>query len=505
MKYEIHHSDFPKKTAAYAFEAAGLSKERAAMFLDIGLPFELRDYQIQALNFLILYRRSGLFAEARTGKTIVFVLFAIYCARYAERSCITMPPILFDEFGAQFEELEGDLPIPVYFRHPVKRRKALLEKWRAENSFPSLMVMTKDIFRIEYENLKHEYNILVVDESHLALQSETTKFYEVLSDFVSQPQKRLILSTGTPASSELYGIFPTISLLNPEAYDSRDHFNRQHVIFKQIKVTTRRGRNMLQPVPSRYIEVNKIWRNLYRYGIRVRRSEVLSFKEPQVQGFTISLDSKHMKAYKDFMRTRILEFEDRLISAKQEQKLRSISSQMIVSPQAFMDGKVKNNVLEAVDQIIDMNGVGPEDKCIVFASYRQSVRTLIEHFNSKGIKAVSVYGENSAKTNSANVKKFQNNDDCNVIVINPASGGVGLRLPMATVLIFAEIPLSYGQFDQAVSRAIIDGKEKPTLVYLLQVKGTTHFDDAKKLAAKSEPIRRVNNDAKTLLSAYHLD
>jgi len=472
------------------------------MFLDIVLPFELRDYQIHALNFLLYYRLSGLFAEARTGKTIVFALFAIYCARFQARTIITMPPILFDEFDSQMRELKGDLPEVVYYRQPKARRHTLAKKWKAEDSFPPMLVMTQDIFRRDYDLISPFYDVLVVDESHRFLQSEETIAFQKLSDFSARPDRRLILSTGTPATSELYGVYPTIALINPDAYRSREHFNALHVIFRKIKVTTRRGREILRPVPDKYFNEEEIWRNLYANAVRVARAEVLSFTEPTVQGFSITLHPKHMKEYKTFMRTRILEFDGRLVSAKQEAKLRSLSSQMIVSPHKYSDNPPPNHVLEAVDQIMDMNAIGPEDKCIIFANFRNSVETLIEHFKKKGVEVVSVYGGNSAKENSRNVKTFQEDDACNVIVINPAAGGVGLRLPMATTLIFAEVPVSYGTFDQAVSRAIIDGKMKPTGVYLLRVIDTTHYDDVAKLLKKSEPIRRVNNDAKTLLHDY---
>lgn len=500
-------TDYPPLSAASALYAAGLTEQYANMFVDITLPFTLKPHQIEGLNYLLYYERVGLYAQARTGKTIVFILYALYCARFGSKSVITMPPILFDQFQDQWHDLKGDLPSLHLFDHtPAKRRKLFLQ-WDQEGSHPDLLVMTKEIFKKELDTLVKHYEILIVDESHTALQSEKTQMFSATQRFLDKDDSgrspRLVLSTGTPVSTGLEGAYPAIELVTPGAYYNREHFDAMHVVFKKIKRRDRRGREVMIPVPAHYVQEDLLYKNLYKQAIRVVRDEVLSFTKPYIQPFNIHLDRAHMRMYKKFMRERVVELEDRLISARQEAKLLSLSSQMIVSPHLYSDSatKVKNNLLAAVHQVRDMVGVNAEDKCIIFANYRTSVETI----QSSIPGAVSVYGGNSKAKNTANVKLFTGTSaKCTDIVINPQAGGVGLTLPMATLVIFAEVPASYGIFEQALSRAIVGGKTKPTLVYLMRVLETTHAKSVTALLKGSEPVRLVNGDKRTLLSEFQL-
>lgn len=492
-------------TVADALAECGVKD--VSRFRHLQMPFKLKPHQVKGVNLCLRKPRTGLFFEARTGKTIVFQLVVLYCAAYQVKSIILMPPILFLQYLESWEEIQGEKPTTFVFRQGPKRREAELKKWRAKGG-PDVLVMTKEIFKKHWKELQGlGHQLLVFDESHMGLAKDSTQTYKAVKEFVGQsPEARLILSTGTPIPSGLEGAYPTISLLNPAAYMDEAHFYRLHVeMGKVTQKITRAGRTreVLIDVPTGYKDIGRIHANLYLNAVRATKAEVLNIDKPNIQTVPIELAPQHQRIYQTLLKQRILEIGDRMISAIQAQKLRNLSLRLISSPKNYTDKKFQNAPLTALDQILHSSGIDVGEKVAIFANFKESVVTVTEYLRHYG--AVSVFGDNTANQNAANVKRFQTQKDCQVLVLNPRAGGVGLKLGhVCTTVVFFEPVGSPGEFDQAMSRVILEGQTKPVVCYILKIVGTISPKAIRKMLERNQQIKQANQDKATLLDELSL-
>ena len=86
-------------------------------FHDIGMPYPLRSIQTEGINSALRYNRFGLYFEPRLGKTVVFLLHAIYCAHYKIRTIILAPPITHSQIKEEWEAFPGN-PYKLFLLHP---------------------------------------------------------------------------------------------------------------------------------------------------------------------------------------------------------------------------------------------------------------------------------------------------------------------------------------------------------------------------------------------------
>lgn len=487
---------------AHALVKAGIERTAALQFSDVRLPFVPRKDQVEALQSSLYYPRSGLFSEARTGKSIVFQTIMIFIAKYRQRSIVAMPPVLFTQFSQSWEEIEGEKPPLFVLNQAKKKRKGLIRDWILdEETAPPVLLMSHAMLTLELADIGHLYRLLVIDESHMRLQNETNQFYNKVVGYLARHRdNRLILSTGTPVPNEMRGAYPTISLLTPEKYEGRSHFDAMHVVWKQITVRGKFGPR-LQNVVHDYRALDLLHRNLYRQAYRVTKAEVLGLKAPNIQIVPVTLSSQHMSLYRRAMKIRVFELGDQVITAIRMGKLRAIALQLLTDPNSFTDVLIKENAVhEAVSALLSSVGCHREgnEKAVLFANYTASVERLVKDFHI--LNPAVVYGPNGSRKNGEEVERFRNDPGCKLLVANPQAGGVGLKLgDICTTAIFVEPVGNHGTFDQAASRVMLTGQKEPVSVYILKVLKTISPKAIENMMMKGGDAKEVNMDKQTVM------
>ena len=125
-------------------------------------------------------------------------------------------------------------------------------------------------------------------------------------------------------------------------------------------------------------------------------------------------------------------------------------------------GKIKA-AAEFIHDVIDGG-----EKLIVFAYLKEVVAEIKKMFT----KAVTVTGEDSAGQKQAAVDAFQNNPDCNLIILNYKSGGTGLTLTASSRVAFIEFPWTFSDCEQAEDRAHRNGQKNNVNCYYFLGKDT---------------------------------
>jgi SNF2 family DNA or RNA helicase len=121
----------------------------------------------------------------------------------------------------------------------------------------------------------------------------------------------------------------------------------------------------------------------------------------------------------------------------------SKGSAYIHSLSDLLEGLHKNNKLDAtITYIKDHLDIDPAYKVVVFSSYLDSVKEIVDRL-SLTTKSVAYTGEMNAKEKEKSKEAFQSHPDIRVLVSSDA-GGYGVDLPQANLLVNYDQPWSSG-------------------------------------------------------------
>lgn len=482
----------------------GNDKKITSRFDAVILPFAPMPHQLKGLAYALTFPRSGLFFEARTGKTLVLQLLAIYYASLGTGTIQIMPPALFRQFQHDYGLIKNHgLYLNVLNDGPTGRARKL-KLWQEDASQrPHVVMLSREIFKQAWPELNlMGFTNVHFDESHLGLQDENSQVAKSMRAFINQhDNNRLVLSTGTPIPNQVRGVFATLNLLMPEVYRTRYRFDRAHVVYRTVYIRGKFGNPKATSEIDGYVHLDILSKNMYSRAVYASKREVLSLEAPNIQLIECDLKPKHRRLYQKVLNERLLEIGDEILDARTAQKLRHVALQLITVPEDFAI-KFKSedsSVYETVSAIVD--SVNPEkEKLVIFANYTRSVEALAKRFDT--LHPAIVYGPYGPEKNALEVERFRTEANCRLLIANPQAGGVGFKLgDIAQTVIFAEPVSTPGAFDQALSRVMLLGQTEPVVCYIIKVNNTISPHAINHMLRKARDINEVIKSKKTLLDA----
>lgn len=216
---------------------------------------------------------------------------------------------------------------------------------------------------------------------------------------------------------------------------------------------------------ERLSELNyRLWETCY-----FRRDKSLVLKElpekiRQYNVLEITNRSEYEKAEND-----LIDYLQKYREADDEELQKAIRGYVIVQINVLRQITAEGKMQEALKSIHDIVDAG--NKLIVFVAHKSVVKAIKKEF--KGM--VKVTGDDTPESKQKAIDKFQDNPNCNLIVVNIKSGGVGITLTAASNILFLEFPWTAADCDQCECRAHRNGqKNVVTCTYLL---GKNTFDE----------------------------
>lgn len=504
------------------FRLAGVKNiSKSADYIEIRLPPTYGDEtktpnvprpdQVAVLNMALKSNRFGNYSEPGVGKTVVAQAFALYWIFEGEKCLVVMPPILLEQFAESFSEcfigVDKFVKVHLLDEEPKKRTK-LLTEWTEHNSWPEVLLVSYEMFLKLHLQLKGIYNVLIPDEAQ-NLKNHESKTFEAVETFLGRWDETVLhLMTGTPAHRDLQDTFALIRLTNPSSYGGLREFQRKHCVYKTIPlkepkvITTKKGKQKTITSFTKlagFKNIGDIHKALYQNGVRITKDKVSRLEAPVINIVPVKLSKEHKELYSRLSNERVLELEDRLISALEDQALRQKLLQIVTFPELFVDEgvKIRNNILEGVDEILD--GIDlVNTKVIVFANYKQSVKYLAKRYEKYNPAILN--GDVSNK--EVEKQKFLKDPTCRMLVANPESAGVGLNLQsVCHNIIFAEPTAIPGDFKQAMDRVFRTGQFLRVNVWIMKALSTLSPKAIDSMLAREGAIQAVNRDRESLLSA----
>lgn len=171
---------------------------------------------------------------------------------------------------------------------------------------------------------------------------------------------------------------------------------------------------------------------------------------------------------------------ERSDAARRAEHLVKINALRTIAARGKLEGSVGwiKNFLESTDE-----------KLIVFADHKVATKGLMKAFP----KSAHVLADDSSAEKAEQVRKFQADPKCRLVVCGLMAAGIGITLTAASSVAFIELGWTPADHDQAEDRAHRMGQTKQVTAYYLLADGTIDDDQYQLIEAKREVTTAVTD------------
>jgi len=315
-------------------------------------------------------------------------------------------------------------------------------------SMPKFLVKkmpTKRVYKSNEIELRKEAELLktiVFDECHKLKNPSTRQTKIALRIATGKPHVYML--TGTPVVNNPVDLYPQLAIAGYlDKFGGRKGFLERYC-------EGGNGSNNLK-------ELNYKLSTLC-YFRRLKKDVLTQLPDKRRQ--TITCDISTRKEY-DFAYN---EFSSFLKSSgfNKDQIDAKMRGEILVKMNYLRSISAKGKIEAACEHIDELVDAG--EKVVVFASLRE----ILGELKLKYPGAAEIHGGISVQQRDANVKAFQNDPKCKVILCNIKAGGVGLTLTASSNVLFVEYPWTWADCIQCEDRTHRNGQlNSVTCTYLM--------------------------------------
>lgn len=452
----------------------------------------LRDYQVIGVKWLYnIYKcelGSILADEMGLGKSIQFIYLIkqIIKENKDAKILIVAPTSLIYNWEKEFEKFGSELKYKVVYGNK-EYRKEILNKDNINIYITTYGLIREDVEL--YENI--EFEAMGIDEAQ-NIKNITTQVSKCVKKINSKVKFAL---TGTPIENSVIELWSIFDFIMPGYLANLQLFNKKYNI-KEMNNEDVKKLDTLNTQISPFI-------------LRRKKADVLKDLPEKIENtIYIELGDDEKKIYAKEVDKAKNEME-RLINEKGFDKvafnllcLITKLRQLCIDPRLIYDDyeEVSSKMKELTT--MTKNIIANNHKILIFSSFKSAIDLINKEFTNEGISTYVIDGSVSSKKRMELVDKF-NKDDTNVFLITIKSGGTGLNLTSADVVIHLDLWWNPQVENQATDRAHRIGQKKTVEVIKLICKGTIEerileLQNKKKLLANT--LIEGNNRDKNIVS-----
>jgi hypothetical protein len=317
-------------------------------------------------------------------------------------------------------------------------------------------------------------NGLLVHNSH-KIKSHSSVVSKHFGKLNRQSKKRVCL-TGTPMSHSPLDVFGQFRFLNPAIFGYSFHqFKMRYSIlggYKQKEVVA-------------YKNMDELHRKFYSISQRVLKDDVLDLPEEVDENIEVILSPKTLKHYKELEKNFITEIESGVVTASNA-LVKLLRLQQLTGGHLGYgtEGEVEeigDEKLNALSEVIE--GIG-DNPVVVFARFTSEIDAIQKRFGDMEISSCRIDGHKKE------LDIFVSGA-AQAVVVQIASGGVGIDLTRAAYAIYFSTGFSLADYLQSRARIHRPGQtRKVTYIHML-AKDTVDEDIADALVKKKNVIDHV--------------
>lgn len=298
---------------------------------------------------------------------------------------------------------------------------------------------------------KHKFKSIIFDESAYIKSPEAKR--TKAAEKVAKGIKNIMLLSGTPTPTSPYDLIPPLRILGElDKYGGKKAYVSRYC----------------PPVETRYGVSHSQYTNLAELHENLKKTCFISWKKEEL------IDLPALNVYDDFVEGKSLiinqlvrDMDEPTISEAyrvlKEHKDDSGAGQFSAMRAEAGSAKIKNIIEEA-------SAIAESDKVIVGVHHRE-VNDEVFKALSKRFKTRQIIGGISGEKRQEAIDSFQDGDT-QILVMNIIAGGVGINLQNASHMILGELPVSYADQDQVISRIYRSGQKNKVFVKRMVALGT---------------------------------
>lgn len=423
----------------------------------------LRDYQVTGVKWLYNLDKTGfggiLADEMGLGKTIQVIYYIKQVLKDDENAkfLIVVPTSLAYNWYHEFEMYAPNLKVIV--NDGVKtNRKKVLEKLNDYNCIVTTYGKLREDGDIYND---YHFHAIVIDEA----QNIKNTLAGVTKSVKNINADTKIALTGTPLENSVLELWSIFDFVMPGYLSSLTKFQSKY----RIKDFDEETDELIKGLSK---QINP-------FILRRKKEDVIKeLPDKMINDVYVDLKDEQKKLYvAELERVKkemneIIENEGiskaRFLILQLLTKLRQICIDPKIIYDNYNDGSNKLDHLETlVNEYIKNN-----HKVLIFSSFKTGLNIVKERLDKMKIKSYMIDGSVSSKKRIEMVDDFNQNDDVKVFLIMLKSGGTGLNLTSADVVIHLDLWWNPQAENQATDRAHRIGQKNVVEVVHIVTKGT---------------------------------
>lgn len=470
LKYRAIYLDSLKKTKYSIISTDNLFDNFIKNFYeykDSNLSLEdtsiLRDYQLTGVKWLYNLAKTGfggiLADEMGLGKTIqvIYYIKQMLKDNPTSKFIIVVPTSLAYNWEHEFDSFASQIKKAICIGSKEKRKHILKDLNKI-----NVIITTYGLLREDeeiYENLN--FNTMIIDEAQ-NIKNNHAGITKVVKSIKAETKFAL---TGTPLENSILELWSIFDFIMPGYLANLTKFQSKYKI-KDFDEDSE-------------ILIKGLSKQINPFILRRKKSDVVKeLPEKLINDIYIDLKDEQKKLYVAEL-NRVKEEMNKIIKEEGMNKARFLILQLLtklrqicIDPSIVYDNYTDgSNKIEQLENIVS-EYTKNNHKVLIFSSFKTALNIVKEKLNNAKIKTYMIDGSVPAKTRIEMVDNFNENDDIKVFLIMLKSGGTGLNLTSADVVIHLDLWWNPQAENQATDRAHRIGQTNTVEVIHLITKGT---------------------------------
>lgn len=428
-------------------------------------------YQREGMLHLAFGERAMVADEMGLGKTPQGIAAAALLHRMgkATRCLVVTPASLKTEWEEQIAKF-SELPCEVVYG-TRQERVAIYQNPSAFFTIVNYEQVRSDALDI---NTAFAADIVILDEAQRIKNwaSQTARAIKRLES------RYAFVLTGTPIENRIDEIYSITEFLNPAVFGPLFRFNRDHYTFDE------NGK------PEGYCNLDKMREKLLPVMLRRRKHDVeteLPERTDEIR-FVELTEGQRMEHddAADHVRRLLAKAAKRPLRKEEHQILMMLlgKMRMLCDTQFILDKETRvSPKLDELVEIFDTALADPDTKIIVFSEWIGMLTLIRDHLEAQKIGFAWHTGSVPQIKRRKEITAFKEDPACRIFLCTE-SGGSGLNLQNASVVINVDIPWNPAKLEQRIARAWRKGQSRPVTVINLIARQTIEHGMLETLALK---------------------
>ena len=411
-------------------------------------------HQKETAAFLSGQRKAFCFNEQGTGKTASVIWATDYLMKMGliRRVLIVCPlSIMHSAWQQDLFKFAVHRRVDVAYGSATKRKEII----RAGAEY--VIINFDGVSICKAEIVAGGFDLIVVDEASAYKNAQTDR-WKTLRD-VMKHVKGLWMLTGTPAAQSPVDAYGLAKLVNPDGVPPFYGQFRDQVMYP---VTQYRW----VPKPAAQSIVHRV----LQPAIRFEKRQCLDLPEVTFADRDAPMTPQQIKYYKKLKTDMLMEAAGEEISAVNAavklNKLLQIACGSVYTDTGEVVDFDASNRLRAVTEVIDESS----NKVLVFVPFTHTIKQIHDYLGKQSITSDVINGEVPVHKRTEIVKRFQEQADPKVLIIQPQAASHGLTLTAADTVVWYAPVTSVETYLQANAR--IDRPGQKNAMTVVHIKGS---------------------------------